>query len=66
MSCQVRRPPTVGPGAPTDVATKDANDATAPSSSMKVPRPPSAVARGSSESGPKSGTFATALLPAAP
>jgi hypothetical protein len=44
MSCQVVSPPTIGPGAPTEVATNGASDATSPSSSMNKPRPPWAVA----------------------
>ena len=39
-SCQVVSPPTTGPGAPTDVATKVARPATKPSSSTKLPMPP--------------------------
>src|SRR5438093_838162 len=46
MSCHVWSPPTTGPGAPMEVATNEAMDATIPSSSRNSPRPPSAVARG--------------------
>jgi hypothetical protein len=65
-SCHWRSPPTVAPGAPTDVATNDAIDATRPSSSTKPPSPPCAVDRGSADSVARSATFATALLPAEP
>ena len=67
MSCQVRSPSTIGPGAPTEVATKKARLDTGTSSSTKLPIPPSTVDGPPSSARPfRSGTLAMALLPGAP
>ena len=69
MSSHVCNPPTTGPGAPTDVATKNAKAATGPSSSMNAAMPASTVDGGKSVwlfKIARSGTFATARLPGAP
>src|SRR5204862_7438574 len=69
MPSHVFNPPTTGPAAPTDVATKNAKAATGPSSSMNAAMPASTVDGGKSVwlfKIARSGTFATARLPGAP
>ena len=61
MSFQVKRPPIVGPGPPTEVARNGNSDAMKPFELTKEPIPPATVETGRNFNPAKSGTFEIAL-----